>query len=115
MATPSTVGGAVVLVEYPFSDLSRSKLRPAVVLANVAHNDLLLCQITSNPYADPIAVELAAENFSEGGLERVSYARPGKIFTASHTIVAKTVGQLDVTTRKRLTSEIVALLGADLT
>jgi mRNA interferase MazF len=44
--------GQVVLVRFPFSDLTRSKLRPAVVLANVGRNDWVLCQVTSKPYAD---------------------------------------------------------------
>jgi mRNA interferase MazF len=45
MVTPSV--GAVVLVPFPFSDLSQSKRRPAVVLADVGRNDWILCQITS--------------------------------------------------------------------
>ena len=39
--------GAVVLVRFPFSDLSKTKLRPAVVLANVGRGDRILCQVTS--------------------------------------------------------------------
>ena len=37
MVAPAT--GAVVLVQFPFSDLSRSKLHPAVVLADVGRGD----------------------------------------------------------------------------
>lgn len=50
MVTPSV--GAVVLVPFPFSDLSQSKLRPAVVLAGAGRGDFVLCQITSKAYAD---------------------------------------------------------------
>ena len=81
MEAPSA--GSVVLVPFPFSDLSESKLRPAVVLAEISRDDFVLCQVTSNPYADPNAVELTDEEFAEGGLKRVSYARPGKLFTAN--------------------------------
>ena len=42
MVTPSV--GAVILVPFPFSDLSQTKLRPAVVLAAVGKNDWILCQ-----------------------------------------------------------------------
>jgi mRNA interferase MazF len=45
--------GVVVLVRFPFSDLSWSKLRPAVVLAHAGGVDWVLCQVTSNPYGDP--------------------------------------------------------------
>ncbi|MGB7413631.1 MAG: hypothetical protein WA902_05430 [Thermosynechococcaceae cyanobacterium] len=43
MVTPTT--GAVVLIPFPFSDLSDSKLRPAVVLAAAGKGDWVLCQI----------------------------------------------------------------------
>lgn len=41
-------GGSVLLVPFPFSDLSRAKLRPAVVLADSDRGDWILCQVTSN-------------------------------------------------------------------
>ena len=55
--------GAVVLVPFPFSDLSRSKLRPAVVLADAKRGDWILCQITSNPYSDARAIKLSEKDF----------------------------------------------------
>jgi mRNA interferase MazF len=51
-----------------------TKLRPALVLADAGRGDFLLCQITSNPYGDPRAVELAAADFASGSLQRVSFA-----------------------------------------
>jgi mRNA interferase MazF len=45
MVTPSV--GSVVLVRFPFSDLSATKLRPAVVLAGVDRDDWILSQVTS--------------------------------------------------------------------
>ena len=48
--------GTVVLVRFPFSDLSRTKLRPAVVVADAGRGDWVLCQITSKPYGDPSAI-----------------------------------------------------------
>ncbi len=79
--------GAVVLIPFPFSDLSQSKLRPAVVLADVGRGDLVLCQVTSNAYADSLAVELGQPAFAVGSLHRTSYARPGKLFTANASLV----------------------------
>lgn len=77
MVTPSV--GAVVLVPFPFSDLSQSKLRPAVVLAGAGKDDFVLCQITSKAYADARAVELTNASFAKGSLRVVSYARPAKL------------------------------------
>ena len=42
--------GAVVLVRFPFSDLSDTKLRPAVLLASAERDDWILCQVTSRSY-----------------------------------------------------------------
>jgi hypothetical protein len=56
--------GEVVLVPFPFSDLSQSKLRPAVCLADAGRGDWVLCQVTSNPYGDPLAVPLSAADFT---------------------------------------------------
>ena len=44
--------GLVVLVRFPFSDLSQIKLRPAVVLAHAGRADWIMCQVTSKSYAD---------------------------------------------------------------
>jgi len=45
MESPSK--GSVVAVKFPFSDLTSSKLRPALVAAKLERNDLILFQITS--------------------------------------------------------------------
>lgn len=84
--------GQVVLLPFPFSDLTRSKLRPALLLADAGRDDWIACQITSNPYADPHAILLAPGDFTSGGLQRASYARPGKLFTANVSLFAAAAG-----------------------
>ena len=105
---------AVVLVRFPFSDLSGSKFRPALVLGDPGRGDFILCQITSNPYADPFAVELAAADFAEGSLQRVSFARPGKLFTAHESLLSARVGVLAPPAHARVIERIVALLTSGL-
>jgi mRNA interferase MazF len=102
--------GLVVLVRFPFSDLSASKLRPAVVLARAGGVDWVLCQVTSNPYGDRAAVVLAPACFSSGGLGRESFARPGKLFTASQSLFVKAAGQLTDASHRELVDRVVALL-----
>ena len=41
------IKGDVVIVPFPFSDLTQSKRRPALVISNLKGNDIILCQITS--------------------------------------------------------------------
>jgi mRNA interferase MazF len=53
--------GEVVLIPFPFSDLSRNKLRPVLLLANAGREDWIACQITSNPYSDSRAITLSQQ------------------------------------------------------
>lgn len=103
----------VVLISFPFSDLSATKLRPALVLANAGKEDWMLCQITSNPYADVAAVELTDPDFDEGGLQRVSYARPGKIFTAHESLFRGAVGTISRDKQAAIVNQIISMLTAE--
>lgn len=108
MGTPAA--GSVVLVPFPFSDLSQAKLRPAVVLAEAGKGDFVLCQVTSNMYADPLAVELQVADFTTGSLQRTSYARPGKLFTANSGLIVREVGVLHPAALSRIVEQVVKLL-----
>jgi len=102
----------IVLIPFPFSDLSKSKLRPAVVLADAGRGDWIMCQITSNPYADQDAVSLTDASFVSGTLQRQSYARPGKLFTANQSLVFSVAGMLKIQTRMDIVKKIEHLLRA---
>jgi mRNA interferase MazF len=105
--------GAVVLVPFPFSDLSRSKLRPAVTLADAGRGDWVLCQITSNPYSDPRAVAISDEDFRMGSLQVESYARPGKLFTANQSLLVAQAGELKEEAFRRIITAVMNLLQTD--
>ena len=111
MVTPSI--GSVVTVTFPFSDLSDSKLRPAIVLAEAGRGDWILCQMTSNSYSDILAIRIEDEDFAKGSLNRTSYARPGKIFTASETLFVAEVGVLKPDVLRKISAAVVRLLQAN--
>jgi mRNA interferase MazF len=102
--------GSVVVVPFPFSDLSDSKLRPAVVLADAGKGDWVLCQLTSNAYADPLAVELRNSDFATGALRVTSYARPGKLFTADRSVMVRSVGKLRQEAYENVIAAVIGLL-----
>ncbi|MDX6383435.1 MAG: mRNA interferase MazF [Blastocatellia bacterium] len=108
MGAPAT--GSVVLVTFPFSDLSQTKLRPAVVLARASRSDWILCQITSNAYSDSRAIEMTDDSFDSGSLRLVSYARPGKLFTGNESLVVASVGKLRPEIFKDIVEAVVGLL-----
>lgn len=82
---------SVVLVEFPFSDLSDKKLRPAVVLAQANRQDWFLCQITSNAGIDAKAIRIKQADFAMGSLRQESFARPDKVFTGHETLIERRV------------------------
>lgn len=102
--------GKVVLVPFPFSDLSKSKLRPAVVLASVGRGDWILCQVTSSPYGDPRAIVVTEQSFAAGSLKVDSVARPGKLFTASRSLIVGEVGILTDKALEQIISGVIAIL-----
>jgi len=64
-------------------------------LADVGRGDWILCQITSNPYGDALAIPLGSSEFDSGGLKLARYARPGKLFTAHAGLLIRSVGVLN--------------------
>jgi len=112
VVTPAT--GAVVSVRFPFSDLSRAKLRPAVILADVGRDDWILCQVTSKPYGDARAVVLTEESFATGSLRVTSYARPGKLFTANRELMVDQVDALKEATCRQIIEAVAVVLRSSL-
>ncbi len=102
--------GDVVVLKFPFSDLSASRRRPALVLAAAGNDDWICLQITSKPYADAHAIKLDEADFSTGSLQRVSYVRPGKLFTAHGTLFENVVGRIRPATMDRIRSVMVELV-----
>jgi len=101
--------GQVVILPFPFSDLSGHKFRPALLLAGTANGDWIACQITSNPFSDPLAIEIAQSDFADGGLRRTSFARPGKLFTANEAIFAESVGMLHSIHFNRIREAVISI------
>ena len=88
------VKGEVVVVLFPFSDLSEAKKRPALVLADLMGSDIILCQITSKNTDDIYSIYLSQTDFAKGSLNKESKIRPNRIFTADKNIITKRIGKL---------------------
>ena len=88
------IKGNVVVVPFPFSDLTHTKRRPALVISNLESNDIILCQITSQAVKDNYAIPIDDKDFETGGLKQPSNIRPNRIFTADSHIVLYKVGNL---------------------
>lgn len=88
--------GDVILVPFPFTDLSGSKLRPALIVSSELvnqSNDLVCVQITSKSFSDLFFFTLSAEDIHPR-LPLDSGIRLHKLFTISKVIVVKKLGIL---------------------
>jgi len=104
------VRGDVVVVPFPFTDLSEARRRPALVVATLKGDDLILCQITSRRIRNDYSIELSDVHFSEGGLRHPSQIRPNKLFTAHRRLVLYRVGNITEEAMNLVTDRIIQLL-----
>ena len=104
------VKGEVVVVPFPFSDLTRSRRRPAFVVAELDGDDIILCQITSQTVRDNYSISLKDSDFETGGLRQKSNIRPNRLFTADSHIVLYSVGKSKPEKIKEITESIIEIL-----
>ena len=107
------VVGDVAIVPFPFSDLSESKRRPALVLAVLTGDDLILCQITSQNVRDIYSVEIGERDFVSGGLSKISNIRPNRLFTADRSIVLYKAGELSVEKLQLAIDRLITIFRGD--
>jgi mRNA interferase MazF len=104
------VKGDVIVVPFPFSDLSAAKKRPALVIATLTGNDVILCQITSQALTDTYAVPLVDGDFSNGSLRQVSNVRPNRLFTAEAGIILYRVGNISADKMQEIVTKLVQII-----
>lgn len=106
------VKGDVVVAPFPFSDLSATKKRPALVVATLNGDDIVLCQITSQSISDSYAIPLADRDFASGNLRHASQIRPNRLFTADSKIVLYRAGAVDGKKLQEVTSRLLQIFTA---
>jgi mRNA interferase MazF len=83
----------IVLVPFPYSDLTAIKKRPVLVISNNHFNsekqDVLVCAITSKQFLDKYSVELTNDSLQYGVLPEPSVIKPYKLFTISKDKILK--------------------------
>ena len=74
----------VVVLPFPHTNLQTGKRRPALVVADLAGDDLILCQITTQSRRDSYSVPLASNDLERGRLNIDSFIRANRLFTVDH-------------------------------
>ncbi len=103
------VKGDVVVLPFPFSDLSKSRKRPALVVANLQGDDFILAQITSEARIDDYSITLISDEFKQGSLNLTSMIRPNRLFTADKSIILYKAGSLKDSKIKEVEKELIKI------
>jgi mRNA interferase MazF len=99
--------GDIVLVTFPFTNLSGSKLRPAVVLAET-NLDITVCFITSQiNWQEQTDIVLFPND--QNGIKKQSLVRTSKMATIDKTLAQGLLGQLSTNEMKELNSKLLIL------
>jgi len=107
---PSYSKHDVILVHYPFSDLSSSKVRPAVVVST-SHpsQDIMITPLTSKT-SSLLEGEFMLSDWAEAGLNVATAVKRG-IYTVHESLVIKVIGQLMDIDAKQLEQSLQCWLG----
>lgn len=102
--------GEIVLVPFPFTDLSSTKIRPCLILSNQLRDDIILCQITSKQARDEYCIELTSTETLVGSLSIDSFIRCNMIFTASNSMIHKKLCRLSTRKYNEVVNKIIEII-----
>jgi mRNA-degrading endonuclease toxin of MazEF toxin-antitoxin module len=104
------VKGDVVVIPFPYPDLSASKKRPALVIASLDGDDVILCQITSQSISDRYGIPINAADFRGCGLKHPGNIRPNRLFTADGRIVEYHAGVIKDEKLQEVLQKIIQII-----
>jgi mRNA interferase MazF len=108
--------GDVVVVQFPFSDLTQAKMRPALLLGKLPgiHDDWLVCMISSQirqqttGFDDMIAID--DSDFAESGLKSPSIIRVGRLLVVEGELIPGSIGSISAERLRRIRDQLAAWL-----
>ena len=104
------VRGDVVVLPFPFTDLSATKKRPALVISVLEGDDLIVCQITGQVVRNSYVVELGGGDIVGGRLDGLSYIRPNKVFTSDKSIICYKIGKITPLKMKQVEEKLSGII-----
>ena len=101
--------GKIVLIPFPFTDLTSAKLRPALVLIE-SENDCVVAFISSRVPTEPSSTEVLIredhKEFAGTGLKRSSVLRLDKVATVSKSLMLGEIGQIGESLRREVNRKL---------
>jgi len=86
------VAGEIVVIPFPRTD--SGKRRPALVIADLPGEHLILCQITSRAHHDMFSVPLDKSDCERGEVDHPCFIRPQLLFTVEQHVILKSIGKV---------------------
>ncbi len=101
------VKGDVVVLPFPYADLSQTKKRPAVVVANLKGQNVILAQITTNQRNDEDLISLSKKDFYSGSLNVDSFIMASLLFTADVSRISYKAGEIKQEKIKEVENKLI--------
>ena len=106
--------GEIIVVPFPFSNLSGIKQRPVLVISHENYNkeslEIITCGITSNLKSESYSILVTNQNMENGNIPKVSKIKVDKIFTLDKSIVKKRLGKVTEETFDRVKKEFFKMV-----
>ncbi|MDP2593424.1 MAG: type II toxin-antitoxin system PemK/MazF family toxin [bacterium] len=103
--------GTIVLVPFPFTDLSGKKIRPAVVLWSDKRGEDCICAFLSSSRKKPGMFDIFVKAEKQNGLKADSFLKTNKIATFQKKIILGELGSFDLTLQQEVDQKIKKLFG----
>lgn len=103
------VKGELVVVPFPFTDLTNTKNRPALVVARLRGNDLIFCQVTSVNRGDEYAIPLSDTDLISGSLHVASFVSTNRVFTGDSNLITRSIGQISQRKMQEVEDKLISI------
>lgn len=107
--------GDIVLVSFPFTDLSSTKVRPAVVVSADPQQDdaviAFISSVTENTRTHDILLKDKDIDFAATGLKKTSVFKMDKLLTIASILILRRLGHVSLSLQRRLDNALKTALG----
>jgi mRNA interferase MazF len=105
----------IILIPFPFSDLSGQKVRPVLLLSNDAYNqlsaDVLVCGLTTNLRISPYSVIISVDDVEvSGSLKHASRIKTDTIASIEQSLLTKPIARLKLAIFNQVVDQIEQLV-----
>ena len=104
------IAGDILVIPFPYTDLSQFKRRPALILKDLDNEDYLLAMITSKSYNSPYSLLITVTDFHSGSLPVDSYVRCNRLFEVNSSIVIKKAASLTGSFTNKVIDNLIEFL-----